>query len=112
MIKDCLYTIGYIRRRIKNISVYWQFIILMRRTKKPPKELSERKLFNEFIELTSETTQSLDGYETAILQKRQAELLAEIGERLETLEAIKALLDVDTEYRNSDEISTENLASQ
>ncbi|WP_227357421.1 hypothetical protein [Haladaptatus salinisoli] len=80
----------------------------MRTNKNPPGELSERQLLNEFVELTRETSESLDGYEEAFRQKREAELLAEIGERLETLEAIKALLDVDSENVANRRKSSEN----
>ncbi len=81
---------------------------VMRTNKNPPGELSERQLLNEFVELTRETSESLDGYEEAFRQKREAELLAEIGERLETLEAIKALLDVDSENVANRRKSSEN----
>ncbi|RBI58349.1 hypothetical protein DMJ13_27060 [halophilic archaeon] len=59
---------------------------------RPPDELSERQLFKAYVEIKNNSAESLDGYEQATLQKQQAALLAEIGERLETFEAVKSLL--------------------
>jgi hypothetical protein len=58
----------------------------------PPEQLSERELFTEYVELLKQREISGDAYEEVTLHKRQACLLAEIGERLEALEAAKALL--------------------
>lgn len=57
-----------------------------------PEHLSERELFAEFIEISDRSSDSAGDYSKAHLRARRANLLAEIGERLETLEAIKALL--------------------
>lgn len=59
----------------------------------PPEELSERQLFNEYMEINGESLESFDAYEEATLEERRSALLAEVGERLETLEAIKSLID-------------------
>ena len=65
----------------------------MQASQTPPEDLSERQLFNEYIELLESSSDALDGYEEANIEKRQSALLAEVGERLETLEAIKSLTD-------------------
>jgi hypothetical protein len=65
----------------------------------PPEQLSERELFTEYVELLKQREISGDAYEEVTLHKRQACLLAEIGERLEALEAAKALLE-DTNTNN------------
>lgn len=63
-----------------------------------PEQLSERELFAQFVEVSEMSADSKEGYSKAQFQARQANLLAEIGERLETLEAMKALLgDVESE---------------
>lgn len=58
----------------------------------PPEQLPERELFAEYVELLKQREMPADSYEEVNLHKRQACLLAEIGERLETLEAAKSLL--------------------
>jgi hypothetical protein len=63
----------------------------MRSTDTAPEQLSERELFTEYIELLEQDTPA-DGYTKTKLAERRASLLAEIGERLEALEAAKALL--------------------
>ena len=57
----------------------------MKITDTPPEQLSERELFEE-------SDESREGYSKARLHARRADLLAEIGERLEALEAAKALI--------------------
>lgn len=64
----------------------------MRITDTSPDQLSERELFTEFVEILDEPDVPADGYDEARLRARRAELLAEIGERLETLEATRALI--------------------
>jgi hypothetical protein len=68
-------------------------------TDTPPEQLSERELFTEYVESLKQREISGDAYEEVNLHKRQACLLAEIGERLEALEAAKALLE-DTNTNN------------
>lgn len=64
----------------------------MRSHETPPERLSERELFTELVDLLDESDDP-DGYTEARLRARRAALLAEVGERLETLEAVKSLLD-------------------
>lgn len=64
----------------------------MQITETPPEQLSERELFTEFVELLDEPDGSREGYSEARLRARRADLLAEIGERLEALEAAKSLI--------------------
>ena len=61
-------------------------------TQTPPEQLPERELFEEYVELLKQHETPADAYEEVNLHERQARLLAEIGERLEALEATKALL--------------------
>lgn len=56
-----------------------------------PENLSEQELFTEYVEILDQDS-SANGYSKTKLEKRRASLLAEIGERLEALEAAKALL--------------------
>ncbi|EMA47864.1 hypothetical protein [Halococcus saccharolyticus] len=58
----------------------------------PPEDLAERELFAEFVELLDESAESGAGYSEARLRARRADLLAEIGDRLEALEAAKSLI--------------------
>lgn len=60
-------------------------------TETPPEQLTERELFAEYVELLNQRQANADTYQKVKLHERQARLLAEIGERLETLEAIKSL---------------------
>lgn len=62
-------------------------------TETPPEHLSERELFVEYVELLKQCETLADAYEEVNLDKRQAHLLTEIGERLEALEAAKSLLE-------------------
>lgn len=64
----------------------------MGRTETPPEQLSERELFAEFVELLDEPDESREGYSEAHRRARRADLLAEIGDRLEALEAAKSLI--------------------
>jgi hypothetical protein len=61
-------------------------------TETPPSQLSERRLFTEYVELLDAQAEPLDGYDAVRVRNRQTELLAEIGERLEALEAAKSLI--------------------
>lgn len=61
-------------------------------TDTPPEQLSERELFTEFVEILDRSTDSSKGYSEARLRARRAALLAEIGERLEALEAARSLI--------------------
>lgn len=61
-------------------------------TETPPERLPERELFTEYVNLVEQDETPADPYEEVALQERQARLLAEIGERLEALEAAKALI--------------------
>ncbi|WP_049903414.1 hypothetical protein [Halococcus agarilyticus] len=61
-------------------------------TETPPEDLAERELFTEFVDLLDESEGSQEGYSEARIRARRADLLAEIGERLEALEAAKALI--------------------
>lgn len=58
----------------------------------PPEKLSERELFTEYVRLLKQHETQTNGYEEIRLYERQMRLLAEIGDRLEALEASKALL--------------------
>lgn len=60
--------------------------------KTPPDQLSERQLFAEYVELLKQRETPTDAYGKVKLHERQARLLAEVGERLEMLEAAKSLL--------------------
>ncbi|MFC4990384.1 MULTISPECIES: hypothetical protein [Saliphagus] len=60
-------------------------------TDTPPEELSEGELFTEYVELL-ERNAPTDGYTKTKLKRRRISLLSEIGDRLEELEAVKALL--------------------
>lgn len=71
-----------------------------------PEKLSERELFTEYIELLDQHSPT-DGYQKTKLDERRAALLAEIGERLEALEAAKALLYDESLENNSDSTTTE-----
>lgn len=64
----------------------------METTDIPPEQLSERELFTEFVEILDRPTDSSKGYSEAQLRARRAALLAEIGERLEALEAARSLI--------------------
>lgn len=64
----------------------------MKFTDTPPEQLGERELFTEFVELIDEHDGPSGGYSTARRRARHANLLAEIGERLETLEAAKSII--------------------
>lgn len=68
-------------------------------TDTPPEQLSERELFREYVKSLKQHRISGDAYEEVNLHKRQACLLAEISERLEALEAAKALFE-DTDMNN------------
>lgn len=70
-------------------------------TEAPPEQLSERELFIEYVELLKQREQPADVYEEVTLHERQARLLAEIGERLEALEAAKAIIGDTTEDDNA-----------
>jgi hypothetical protein len=70
-------------------------------TETTPEQLSERELFTKFVEISDKSADSKEGYSKAHLQARHANLLAEIGERLETLEAMKALLSDDESERKA-----------
>jgi hypothetical protein len=61
-------------------------------TQTPPEKLSERELFTEYVELLKQPETDISTYEEVKFDERQARLLAEIGERLETLEAVKSLV--------------------
>lgn len=74
-------------------------------TDTPPQQLSERELFTEYVELV-EQNEPTDGYSKTKLNERRASLLAEIGERLEALEAAKALLYNESIESNHDSIDT------
>lgn len=63
----------------------------MKSTNVSPEKLSERELFTEYIELLNQEPPD-NGYQITKFNKRRAQLLAEIGERLEALEATKSLL--------------------
>ena len=65
---------------------------VMEVAERDPDELSERELFTEYVQLIKQSDIPADGYEEVRLHERQARLLAEIGERLEALEAAKALI--------------------
>ncbi|EMA41273.1 hypothetical protein [Halococcus hamelinensis] len=58
----------------------------------PPERLSERELFTELVDLLDESDDP-EGYTEARFRARRAALLAEVGDRLETLEAVKSLLE-------------------
>ena len=60
--------------------------------KTPPEELSERELFNQYVKLLDQHESPINGYGAIKRHKHQAKLLTEIGERLETLEATKSLI--------------------
>lgn len=64
----------------------------MKITDKPPDQLTERELFTEFVEVLDRPDGVAEGYDEARLRARRADLLAEIGERLEALEAARALI--------------------
>ncbi|SIR83129.1 hypothetical protein SAMN05421858_4022 [Haladaptatus litoreus] len=64
----------------------------MKITDIPPSRLTEQQLFAEYVELMDDFSRTLEGYDAVQYEKRRMELLAEIGERLETLEAVKALI--------------------
>lgn len=68
-----------------------------------PEQLSERELFTEYVELLEQDSPA-DGYSKTKLDERRASLLTEIGERLEALEAAKALL-----YNNNIETNHDNM---
>lgn len=68
-----------------------------------PEELPERELFTEYVELLEQDSPA-NGYQQTKLDERRASLLAEIGERLEALEAAKALL-----YNNNIETNHDNM---
>lgn len=77
----------------------------MRDQNTSPSRLPEHRLFAEYVELVDEPIDSLEGYEKARVRNRRAELLAEIGERLEALSAARALLcteDLECEERTDD----------
>lgn len=57
-----------------------------------PEDLTERELFSAFVETLDRADEGLEGYDEARLRDRRTRLLAEIGERLEALEAAKALI--------------------
>lgn len=63
----------------------------MKSTDTPPEDLSERKLFTEYVELLEQDTPD-SGYTKMKLKRRRIALLSEIGDRLEELEATKAIL--------------------
>lgn len=56
-----------------------------------PEQLSERELFTEYMRILEQES-AAGGYSKAKLDERRASLLAEIGERLEALEATKTIL--------------------
>ena len=69
---------------------------MMEITETPPQQLSEGQLFDEYMELVNRSFESGDGYEEATIQKRKAVLLEEVSKRLETLEAMKSLIDTES----------------
>ena len=69
---------------------------------KSPSQLAERELFTEYVELLKRDEKPVNAYEEVDLQERQARLLAEIGDRLEELEAVKALLDTPSNMEQTD----------
>ena len=71
-----------------------------------PEELPERELFTEYVELLEQDS-AANGYQQTKLDERRASLLAEIGERLEALEAAKALLSDENVESNHDSTDTE-----
>ena len=80
---------------------------------KPPEQLSERELFSEYVELLQHREGTEDPYREVEFQKRQAQVLAEIGERLEALEAVKALIcdSSSTPHRKDGGTSQQNLTT-
>lgn len=60
-----------------------------------PEELSERESFRKIIKTKRDLKSTTDLERRNALEERQAALLAEVGERLETLEAVKALVRVE-----------------
>lgn len=69
-------------------------------------KLSERELFAEYVELLEQDPPA-DGYQKTKFDERRTSLLAEIGDRLEALEAAKALLYDESTENNHDSIDTE-----
>ena len=69
---------------------------------KLPSQLAERELFTEYVEILKQHEEPVDVYEEVDLEERQARLLAEIGERLEELEAAKALLNTPPNKEQTD----------
>lgn len=82
--------------------------------KTPPEQLSERQLFTEYVELLKQRETPTDAYGEVKLHERQARLLAEVGERLEALEAAKSLLGEGdlTDETNSEQSDRENLSAE
>lgn len=72
-------------------------------TETPPERLPERELFREYVDSLKQQEMPADPYEEVTLQERQARLLAEIGERLEALEAAKALIGPPNQLEETDD---------
>lgn len=60
-------------------------------TDSPPEDLSERELFTEYVDLLEQNSPN-NGHAETKFKRRRISLLSEIGDRLEELEAAKALL--------------------
>lgn len=60
-------------------------------TDPPPEDLSERELFTEYVDLLEQNLPN-NGHTKTEFKQRRISLLSEIGNRLEELEAAKALL--------------------